>query len=238
MADGQQVEVYNPQGKLGTIPSAQLDKAKAAGYKPKADFVEAVHPKTGQTGIIPKMQWDAAQKQGYILSARDQQREKRSKAAEGMKPSYAAMGITNAPTGADPHNPGNPNVGAIVPGASLAKPEDMTAARERVSTGLAKTEATNLVGEGVAAGAGALLGKITAPTITKEMVDSGLLGPTGKALYREAVKYGPSALDKALANPMAKQILKYVGHGLAATAAWKAIDALGILKTKKGPIVP
>jgi hypothetical protein len=76
MPNEQQVEVYNPQGKLGTIPPAQLEKAKAAGYKPKADFVEAVHPKTGQTGIIPKTQWSAAEKQGYVMSPREQQRVK------------------------------------------------------------------------------------------------------------------------------------------------------------------
>lgn len=29
------------------------------------------------------------------------------------KPSYAAMGLANAPSGADPHNPGNPNLNAV-----------------------------------------------------------------------------------------------------------------------------
>lgn len=76
MPDATQVEVYNPQGKLGMIPAEQLDKAKTVGYKQKSDYMEAVHPKTGQTGIIPKDQWSAAEKQGYVLSPRDQQRAK------------------------------------------------------------------------------------------------------------------------------------------------------------------
>jgi len=241
MADAQQVEVYNPQGKLGTIPSGQLDAAKAAGYKPKADYVEVVHPKTGQTGIVPKDQWGddkkpgAAQTQGYVMSPREQQRAAKSKASAGMKPSYAAMGITNAPTGADPHNPANPNVNAIVPGASLAKPENMEPAREKVSTGLAATQAGVLAGQGMNAGAGAVIGKLTAPTVSTEMVESGLLGPSGKALFKEVTKYGPSSMQKALATPTAQAILKMVGHGITFGAGWKLIEALGG-KTKGTPV--
>jgi hypothetical protein len=243
VADQNQVEVYNPQGKLGMVPSSQLDAAKSQGYKAKSDYVEVVHPKTGKTGIIPKDQWGddkkpgAAQTQGFVMSPREQQRAAKSKAAAGMKPSYAAMGITNAPTGADPHNPANPNVNAIVPGVSLAKPENMAPAREAVSTGLAKTQAGILAGQGVNAGAGAVIGKLTAPTVSTEMVESGLLGPSGKALFKESLKYGPSAMDKALANPVAKQILGWVGKGVGVAAAWKAIEALGLTKSK-GPAVP
>ena len=154
MPDASQVEVYNPQGKLGTIPSAQLDAAKAAGYKAKADYVEVVHPKTGQTGIVPKDQWGddkkpgAAQTQGYVMSPREQQRAAKSKAASGMKPSYSTMAITNAPSGADPHNPGNPNLNAVPP--SL---------RQAISSSLAKQQASALVGEGLGAAGGAVVGK-------------------------------------------------------------------------------
>ena len=88
MADAQSVEVYNSQGKLGTIPSAQLDAAKATGYKPKADYVEVVHPKTGQTGIVPKDQWGdekkpgIAQTQGYVMSPRERLRIKKQTAPQ------------------------------------------------------------------------------------------------------------------------------------------------------------
>ena len=115
MAETQQVEVYNPQGKLGTIPSAQLKQAKAAGYKSKSDFMEAVHPKTGQTGIIPKEQWDAAQKQGYVLSPREQQRAK-AKAGAVIKPDEGnSLAVAMQGTGA--------------PGITVTKPEDVAGVR-------------------------------------------------------------------------------------------------------------
>jgi hypothetical protein len=237
MADTQQVEVYNPKGQLGTIPSTQLDAAKAAGYKSKADYVEVVHPKTGQTGIVPKEQWGddkkpgLAQTQGYVMSPREQQRAAKSKASVGMKPSYAAMGITNAPTGADPHNPANPNVNAIVPGASLAKPEIMDKQREAVSTPLAAGQASVLGSQGLSA----LIGKALAPVASTEMVPSGLLGPSGKALFKEVTKYGPSAMQKALSTPTAQAILKMVGHGITFGAGWKLIEALGG-RTKGTPV--
>jgi hypothetical protein len=93
--DTQPVEVYNPQGKFGVIPAAQVEKAKSAGYKLKSDFVEVVHPKTGQTGIIPKGQWGddkkpgIAQVQGYVMSPREQQRSK-IKAAGSAEPKAAS----------------------------------------------------------------------------------------------------------------------------------------------------
>src|SRR6266436_169283 len=98
MPDTQQVEVYNPQGKFGVIPVGQLEQAKAAGYKPKSDFMEAVHPKTGQTGIIPKEQWDAAQKQGYVLSPREQQRAK-AKAAVPIQKAQDSTFVGGQPYG-------------------------------------------------------------------------------------------------------------------------------------------
>jgi hypothetical protein len=92
----QPVEVYNPEGKFGTIPPADLEKAKSVGYKLKSDYVEVVHPKTGQTGIIPKEQWGddkkpgLAQTQGYVMSPREQQRAK-VKASAAAQP----QGTTN-----------------------------------------------------------------------------------------------------------------------------------------------
>jgi hypothetical protein len=135
-----------------------------------------------------------------------------------MTPSYSAMALANSPSGADPHNPGNPNLNAL--------PPEM---RESVSTSLAKKQAGILAGQGL----GALAGKAFAPTITSETVPTGLLGPSREELTKVVTKYGPSAVQKALANPMAKQILKWVGEGVGYAAAWKAIEALGVLGKKK-----
>ena len=227
MADAQSVEVYNSQGKLGTIPSAQLDAAKAAGYKPKADYVEVVHPKTGQTGIVPKDQWGdekkpgIAQTQGYVMSPREQLRIKKQTAPAAMKPSYMAMALANAPSGADPHNPGNPNLNALSP--------EM---REPVSTGLAKTQASMLAGQGLQAG----MAKLLAPSVGSVAVPTGIFGPGGEEIMREGIKYGPSAVSKALANPAARKILEWVGHGVlgsvGAGAGWKALKALGLIGGK------
>lgn len=231
MPDTQPIEVYNPQGKLGTIPPAQAEQAKSAGYKLKSEYVEVVHPKTGQTGIIPKDQWGddkkpgAAQTQGYVMSPREQQRVKAKTAApiQQAKTNYDALALANSPTGADPHNPGNPNLGAV-PGSERAS----------VNARALATQASVLGTQGV----GALAGKALAPTITSETVSTGILGPSGEEIMRQGLKYGPSAVAKAVSHPVAQQILKWVGHGIAAGAAWKAIDALGILKTPKGPVVP
>lgn len=229
MPDAQPIEVYNPQGKLGTIPPAQVDQAKAAGYKLKSDYVEVVHPKTGQTGIVPKDQWGddkkpgAAQTQGYVMSPREQQRIKKQAAPDAMKPSYTAMAFGHVPGGADPHNPGNPNLNAI--------PESE---RQSVNNRALATQAGALAGTGIGAGVEAGVAKLMAPSVTRQIVSTGILGPGGKELMRESVKYGPNAMAKALSNPAAKKILEWVGHGVLGTvgggAAWKAIKALGLIK--------
>jgi hypothetical protein len=175
----QPVEVYNPQGKFGVIPPGQVEKAKAAGYKLKSDFVEVVHPKTGQTGIIPKDQWGddkkpgAAQTQGFVMSPREQQRIKAKTGTpiQQAKTNYDALALASSPSGADPHNPGNPNLAAL--------PADM---RESVSTGLAATQA------------GGLAGELFLPTnITK----AGPLVPTGRDA---AGRFLPWAASKVTAE--------------------------------------
>lgn len=137
--------------------------------------------------------------------------------ATPMTPSYAAMAVGHVPTGADPHNPGNPNLNAV--------PESE---RKMVNDRALATQASILAGQG----AGALAGKALAPTITSETVPTGILGPHGEQIMREGLKYGPSAVQKAISNPMARQILKWVGEGVGYAAAWKAIEALGVLKKK------
>jgi hypothetical protein len=143
-----------------------------------------------------------------------------------MTPSYSAMAVGHVPTGADPHNPGNPNLNALPPET-----------RQAISSSLAKTQAGVLAGQGLGAGIEAGASKLLAPTVTSETVGTGILGPTGEEIMREGLKYGPSKVAKALSNPMAKEILKWVGKGIGLTAAWKAIDALGVMKGK-GPVVP
>jgi len=140
-----------------------------------------------------------------------------------MTPSYSAMALGHVPGGADPHNPGNPNLNAI--------PESE---RQMINNRAFATQASTLAGQGIGAGVEAGVAKLMAPSVVREIVSTGILGPGGKELMRESVKYGPSAMAKALSNPAAKKILEWVGHGVLGAvgggAAWKAIKALGILK--------
>lgn len=202
MPDGSQVEVYNPQGKLGTVPSAQLEKAKSAGFKSKDEFVEAVHPKTGQTGIIPKAQWDAAQKQGYVMSPREQLRTK-AKAGATIKPQADSLAVAMQGTGA--------------PGITVTKPEDVAAVRDankKLGAATAATVGGEIMGPVVSKVLGAA-GEAFAPTATKEVVATGIFGPTGDEITREAVKYGPSAASKLLKTALPKLVKKAVGgYGL------------------------
>jgi hypothetical protein len=206
MPDTQQVEVYNPQGKLGTIPSDQLTKAKAAGYKSKDEFVEAVHPKTGQTGIIPKGQWDAAQKQGYVMSPREQQRAK-AKAPTMQQADTPAARLRNMFAGKPlPRTPGSDEeaikVGSI-PGA----------------VGLASLG----TGSALEAAAGATTAAL-APTATTEVVGTGILGPSGEALTREVTKLGPSAANKYLKSALPALIKKAIGS----YGAYEVAKKLGV----------
>jgi hypothetical protein len=194
MADTQQVEVYNPQGKLGTIPSAQLEKAKAAGFKTKDDFVEAVHPKTGQTGIIPKAQWDAAQKQGYVMSPREQQRIK-AKTGAAIQP-HQGLAVALQGTGAM--------------GNTVTKPDDVAGVL-KANKDLAVGTGAALGGEALGAAAIPAIGKALAPAVTSETIGTGIFGPMGEEITREAVKYGPSAASKLLKTALPKIIKRAVG---------------------------
>ena len=113
-----------------------------------------------------------------------------------MTPSYAAMAVGHVPGGADPHNPGNPNLNALPPET-----------REGVSTSLAKSQAGILAGQGV----GALAGKAFAPTMTTETIPTGIFNPAGKELVRDVVKAGPSAANKLLKTALPKIIKKALG---------------------------
>ena len=100
--------------------------------------------------------------------------------------------------------------------------------REPVSTGLAKTQASMLAGQGLQAGMAKL-----SPFGWSVAVPTGIFGPGGEEIMREGIKYGPSAVSKALANPAARKILEWVGHGVlgsvGAGAGWKALKALGLI---------
>ncbi len=182
--------------------------------------------------LIEKVTAKYPQYKANIKISAEAQRPDATKQAQAViqnipKPSYTAMAVANAPGGADPHNPGNPNLNALPPET-----------RQAVSSSLAKAQAGILAGQGLGAGIGAVGSKLLAPSVTADIVPTGILGPSGEEFMRESLKYGPSAAAKALSNPIAQQILKWVGHGVAMRAAWEAIDALGILKKPRGSRVP
>lgn len=190
-----------------TLPADFFEK-QAANTPPKTlpgdfDFSKAETPESQRPDAI-------AQAQAAVK-------------ATPMKPSYSAMAVGHMPTGADPHNPGNPNLKAI--------PESE---RQSVNNRALATQASILAGQGAGAG----ISKALAPSVASEVVGTGILGPSGEEIMREGLKYGPSAAARAISNPMAQQILKWVGKGVALGAAWKAIEALGILKKPRGPAVP
>src|SRR5271167_4660236 len=50
---------------------------------------------------------------GMEAAAHEQARETPVTAAAKMKPNYSALMLSNSPSGADPHNAGNPNLNAV-----------------------------------------------------------------------------------------------------------------------------
>ena len=188
MPTAQQVEVYNPQGVLGTIPESQLAKAKDAGYKPKSDFVEVVHPTTGQRGIVPKDQWGTkekpgiAQTAGYVISPREQQREQ----AKAAKPITAPPPMTELQKG-------------------MAGPE------------MRKMEAANIeagkFGAEMLAGGELFraLKAFTAPTRTTTQVASKILGPSGEPIMQEVEKMGESQAKRLLKFLLSKGVREAIG---------------------------
>jgi hypothetical protein len=202
MPDGTQpVEVYDPKGQFGVIPASQLEQAKAAGYKPKADYVEVVHPKTGQRGIVPKDQWGddkkpgIAQTQGYVMSPREQQRVK-AKAGTNVQP------IAEGPTPS-----------SIVPaqggGAHLMQAPNPSIQEFQKGQAAGSKQAM------VDIGAGALGGLFTSSAITK----AGPAVPAG----RDALgRFLPWAASKVTAEgpSVARQGVSKVVSGAKSVAAW------------------
>lgn len=181
------VPMISPDGQIGDIPVDQADKASAAGFKHAVDMVSP----DGKHGTIPTDQAEAAQKAGFRVAG----------ATPKMLPSYTAMALENAPSGADPHNPGNPNLNAV--------PESE---RKSVNDSAFNTQASALAGEGLGA-----LGKLaTASRIPAGAVAEELAG--GVKILRDSgtgqfVKAGPSLVgripgilkttyDWATANPL------------------------------------
>lgn len=190
-----------------------------------ANFFES---KKGSSGPPQTLPANFDFKKGAVPSAEDQRPDATAQAQAVIKnapmnPSYSALAVGNSPSGADPHNPGNPNLNAV--------PQNL---RQAITSSLAKKQAGILAGEGLGVAGGAVIGKLTAPTLLTESVATGLFGPDGQEIVREGIKYGPSAIQKAAANPAAKKILQWVGSGVLGTATlgggWKALKALGIIK--------
>jgi hypothetical protein len=205
------------------LPQEQQFTPQEFAAKVKAKY--PVYASIPDDQLVEKVTAKYPQYKASIKFSPESQRPDATKQAQAvikntpMTPSYSAMALANSPSGADPHNPGNPNLNAISP--------EM---RTPVSTGLAATQAGILAGQGM----GALAGKALGPTITSETVPTGIFGPNGEEIMREGMKYGPSAVSKALANPAAKKIFDWIGTGVLGTATigggWKALKALGIIK--------
>jgi hypothetical protein len=204
------VEVYNPQGKLGTIPSGQLDQAKTAGYKAKSDYVEVVHPKTGQTGIIPKDQWGddkkpgKAQTQGYIMSPREQQRIK-AKTAQPIQDARESVVVPQSEGAMGIQVSGNPQqveqardslktLGAVTGGTAAGALAVPATAGLEAAGGTSKLlqwllpAIARSAGTGTGAGGGAALGGAT----PKEAVKTGAK-VAGLELGGEALAGGSKA---------------------------------------------
>jgi serine/threonine-protein kinase len=61
MAEGNTIDVFDPNGRLGSMPAENWVKAKAAGY----DMAQPVTAPDGTEGYVPSSKFGAAQKAGY-----------------------------------------------------------------------------------------------------------------------------------------------------------------------------
>ena len=109
-------------------------------------------------------------------------------------------------------------------------PEGQEASTEKSSDrGQAIGEAIGAGGTALAAGGTAL----AAPSATTETVGTGILDTAGEEIMREGIKYGPSAIAKALSSPIGKEILHWAVKGgagaVGGAGVWKALKALGLL---------
>jgi hypothetical protein len=149
-------------------------------------------------------------------------------AGGGTAKSYAQMALQNSPSGADPHNPGNPNLNAV--------PESERAGVNDAALG---TQAGVLAGQGAAAGAEALgakalnsalsylgLGAKTAKTAQAAgEVATGLVDQHGNPIMRAVQAAEPEVrpmLQKLLAHPAVQAGLKEAGKDLLKSAGFGA----------------
>jgi hypothetical protein len=155
------------------------------------------------------------------------------KAGGGHAASYLDMAIQNSPSGADPHNPGNPNLNAV--------PESE---RENVNDAALKTQAATLAGQGVSAGVEAAmpagtraltsalsyLGLGEKAAQTGGQVATGLLDPAGNPIMRAVEPEVRPVLQKLLAHPAVQKGLQTAGKeifkGLGITAGYEIFKHL------------
>ena len=111
-----------------------------------------------------------------------------------MQPSYSAMAISNMPTGADPHNPGNPNLNAVP-----------TSERGRVNDSALATQSGVLAAQGL----------FSPSTITK----AGPLVPGGRAATGRMLPWVRSQVTEE-GPSLARKGVSAVVSGTKDVAAW------------------
>lgn len=101
MADGDTVQVSNPQGQPGTIPLNQWEDALDAGYQLHSHIV--MYDQSGKRGIVPKEQAGQARDAGYSITAPGSETQFEKERTQGPR------GVWNALKGMVPEAPeGNP----------------------------------------------------------------------------------------------------------------------------------
>lgn len=119
---------------------ADGDAIKAGSPIPKGAQVGQPIPSGASIGE------DITNPDAMLAKAQGQAQETPATAAAKMQPNYAALMLENSPSGADPHNPGNPNLNAI-PETERKEVSDTLA-----NTALATTPLMGAVGSAAAEG--------------------------------------------------------------------------------------
>ena len=150
-----------------------------------------------------------------------------------MNPSYSALALENSPSGADRHNPGNPNLNAV--------PESERAA---VNTAALKTQAATLAGQGISTGVEAAmpagtraltsalsyLGLGAKAAQASGQVATGLLDAAGNPIMRAVEPEVRPVLQKLLTHPAVQKGLQTAGKeifkGLGITAGYEIFKHL------------